>query len=322
MKELLTKGCKSFQFFLMAISIIVTASAAADELQRWDTMVTQYNKSVVDRFHPQFDFDNDGCYPATPFDRYHNLAQNPGLNATGTLGGACSDSNWGDFANTLHRQLCKIQYTSDGQILRCAHFYELYFEKDQAVGFSFLGGHKHDIETVIVWTGQVWKSGQYSEYVTHVSTSAHGNYTTQPYNNTIQQSGHPLVVYHKDGAGTHAFRHANQNDKDHVEFKGNWGQFYAPNIMSYYAAVHWWTGDEWDRYRNNKWYRDTLRGSNFGSASSKIRTENVLISEANKAIPKSDTFWSAISFTIDDAWYTRSQEFAANYPGIYHDINE
>lgn len=176
MKKNLLKGLKPLGGFLLTLGVMLSTNIFADELPRWDTTITQYNKSVVERFHPQFDFDGDGCYAATPFDRDRNLSQNPGLSATGTPGGACSDSNWVQFSNTLHRQLCKIQFTGSGQILRCAHFYELYFEKDQALGFSFLAGHRHDIETVIVWTGQTWDNGHYNEFATHVSTSAHGNY--------------------------------------------------------------------------------------------------------------------------------------------------
>jgi len=291
----------------------------ADELPRWDTAITKYNEKQVRNFHPVFDFDSDGCYPATPFDRNANLRQNPGRNATASLSGNCQYSHWGVYANTIHRQLCKATDEGGNKVERCAHFYELYFEKDQAVGLTFLGGHRHDVETVIVWTGKI--NGQ-GDFISHTSVSAHGKFTTKRLNEILNQSGHPMVVYHKDGAGTHAFRFANAQDKAHVEFLGNWGEFYAPDIISHYSALPSWDNDEWTRYQANRNYRLTLEGSNFGSASFKTRNDGEILNNANSAIPRNDPFWQNFSFSYDDVWATRAQEFQANYPQNYQQIRE
>ena len=220
---------------LASMLMLQAYAVRADELPRWDTAITKYNEKQVRNFHPVFDFDSDGCYPATPFDRNANLRQNPGRNATASLSGNCQYSHWGVYANTIHRQLCKATDEGGNKVERCAHFYELYFEKDQAVGLTFLGGHRHDVETVIVWTGKI--NGQ-GDFISHTSVSAHGKFTTKRLDEILNQGGHPMVVYHKDGAGTHAFRYANAQDKAKVEFLGNWGEFMHPTSSATTAHYH------------------------------------------------------------------------------------
>jgi len=305
---------------LLALALALTHPAAqADELPRWDTAITKYNQKQVLDFHPKFDFDSDGCYPATPFNRNSNLIQNPGLNATGTVWGACRDNGWTVYANTIHRQLCRETVEGSDRIERCAHLYELYFEKDQAIGLSFLGGHRHDVETVIVWTR---KTNDQADVATHVSASAHGTFSTQPIGALQMQGTHPLVIYHKDGAGTHAFRFASAGDKARVEFLGNSGEFYAPDILSHYSAVAQWNGDEWTRYQANRAYRHALEASNFGSASFKTRNDGEIMNQANNAVPRSDASWAGTTFTWDDVWATRTKEFKANYPQTWTQISE
>ncbi|WP_462152170.1 NPP1 family protein [Pseudoalteromonas xiamenensis] len=298
------------------ISMIHSTHSHADELPRLDEAVTWYNQAAVRNFAPVFDFDSDGCYPATPFNKNNNLSQNNGLDAAwSTPWGNCRDAGWEQFANTIHRQICHT--SPNGEQLNCAHFYELYFEKDQAVHWSFLGGHRHDVETVIIWTV---KQGS-KESITHVSTSAHGNYDTRAFASVLQQNGHPMVVYHKDGAGTHAFRFANQQDKDNVEFQGNWGVFYTPQILSHYRAAASYQSTSWDRYWANRHYRDALAQSNFGSASFKTRSDNVLIDQANAAKP-TDEVWQSMQFNTNDVEQTKRAELSANYADIASEINE
>ncbi|RSZ56344.1 hypothetical protein HF313_22515 [Massilia atriviolacea] len=305
---------------VLASCIASTAVAAhADDFPKWNAAITKYNEAQVRNFHPTFDFDSDGCYPATPFHRSENLRQNPGKNATGSVSGACRDADWTVYANTVHRQICKASVEGADSILRCAHFYELYFEKDQAIGLTFLGGHKHDAETVIVWTGKV---NDQPDFISHVSTSAHGKYTTRPFGQLQTHKGHPLVVYHKDGAGTHAFRFANAEDKSRVEFLGNWGEFYAPDIISHYSAVADWNSDETVRYQANRQYRLALEASNFGSATFKTRNDNEIANVANNTVPRSDAFWQNTAFSLDDVWSTRASELKANYPQTYLQIRE
>jgi hypothetical protein len=303
---------------------VFCASAFGDEFPRMDAAISRYNEQQIRNYHPVFDFDFDGCYPATPFNRNDNLSQNPGLDAGGrTIEGQCRDNGWIQFANTIHRQLCNERDEAQGRVRRCAHFYELYFEKDQAVHWSFLGGHRHDVETVIVWTGRIdyWSGGS-SEFASHIAVSAHGRFTTRHLTETIHHLGHAHVVYHKDGASTHAFRFANQSDRARVEFLGNWGEFYAPDIISHYRAYQSWSDDEWDRYWQNSQYRTRLQDSNFGSASFKSRNDGEILWQANNNVPTWDSFWTGFSFTWDDVWFTRDQELQANYPAIRHLLPE
>ncbi|CAI3795394.1 NPP1 family protein [Rheinheimera sp. MM224] len=305
----ITKG------FLVLLTILNLGAVSADEFPTWDTGITAYNEAQVRKYHPTFDFDSDGCYPGTPFHRNESLRQNPGLAATSSYYGGCRDAGWGNISNTIHRQLCQVG--TDGWE-RCAHFYELYFEKDQAVHLTFLGGHRHDVETVIVWTAK----GHGQEFVSHVSTSAHGNFDTRAMNTLQQHNGHPLVVYHKDGVGTHAFRFANATDKANVEFQGNWGEFYAPNIISHYRAVAQWDSNEQTRHDRNTQYRMALEQSNFGSASFKTRNDQLIMDQANANVPRSDALWANTWFNWDDIAATKAKELQANYPGIYQTIKD
>jgi len=314
------KGMRSALLLWVGLS----GNAFGDELPRLDTAISRYNESQIRNYHPVFDFDSDGCYAATPFNRNNNLSQNPGLSATGhTVEGQCRDAGWERFANTIHRQLCNERDEAQGRVRRCAHLYELYFEKDQAIAWSFLGGHRHDVETVIIWTGRIdyWAGGS-SEFASHVATSAHGSFTTRRLADTIHNLGHSYIVYHKDGAGTHAFRFANQGGRDRVEFLGNSGDFYVPDIVSHYSACSSWNGDEWNRYWQNSTYRTRLQDSNFGSASFKTRNDGEILWQANNNVPTSDAFWTGFSFTWDDVWFTRDQELKANYPTIRSQLPE
>lgn len=304
---------KILKYISVVFAVCNISVTSAAEFPTWDTAITVYNESQVRKFHPLFDFDSDGCYPATPFHRYENLRQNPGLGATSSYYGGCRDAGWNNISNTIHRQLCK---TGADAREYCAHFYELYFEKDQATHLTFLGGHRHDVETVIVWT----LKGNNQEFISHVSTSAHGNFGTRAMSDLQQHHGHPLVVYHKDGLGTHAFRFANANDKAKVEFLGNWGEFYAPNIVSHYRALTQWNSNEHTRHQLNTQYRMTLEQSNFGSASFKTRNDSSILDQTNTNIPRTDSRWANILFTWDDIAATKEKELQANYPGIYQEI--
>lgn len=291
--------------------------ALSDELPSLDVSMSRFNQVQIENYYPVFDFDSDGCYPATPFNKNDNLSPNPGLAATGTFWGQCRDGGWWTTANTLHRQLCNQREEARGRVRRCAHFFELYFEKDQAVLGTFLGGHRHDVETVIVWTGRIdYPDGGRTQFASHISVSAHGGYTTKHITETIHNLGHAYIVYHKDGESTHALRFANQGDRDRVEFIGNQGDFFAPNIISYYTAHKFWKDDEWDRYWQNVQYRNRLRDVSFGKASFKSRNDEVVVQEANGNIPHWDSFWSGFSFTSRDVEWTRNEELWSNYPSV------
>jgi hypothetical protein len=61
-------------------------------------------------------------------------------------------------------------------------------------------GHRHDREHVVVWV----ENGT----ARYVSTSAHGRFVVTAAAAVRWDGTHPKVVYHKDGAGSHAFRPA------------------------------------------------------------------------------------------------------------------
>lgn len=101
--------------------------------------------------------------------------------------------------------------------------YEYYFEKDQAALGTYGGGHRHDWENIIVWVQD--------DRVARVAPSCHDGYsgaTTE----FLLEGDAPMVVYHKDGLGTHCFRMANEDDRNSPEnFSGS---FYKSPL------VGWW----------------------------------------------------------------------------------
>ncbi|MGW6513098.1 NPP1 family protein, partial [Streptomyces niveus] len=155
------------------------------------------------------------------------------LNPSGALNGQCRDSWDLDNTNGYSRSKCNNGW--------CAIMYGLYFEKDQAVIGSGLGGHRHDWEHVVVWVQ--------NDQVQYVSTSAHGNFDIQTRDQMRFDGTHAKVVYHKDGIGTHAFRPANGNDEPPENHQGSW-QF--PRLVG------------WNGYPAG--LRDKLSQANFGSA--------------------------------------------------------
>ncbi|KAF4973283.1 hypothetical protein FSARC_358 [Fusarium sarcochroum] len=150
------------------------------------------------KFQPSLDFDGDGCYQTAAIDPDGNL--NPGHDATGTPEGDCRDPPQLDNSNTYSRKRCNNGF--------CAIMYEYYYEKDQGALGSFAGGHRHDWENIVVFAQ--------GDTVVRVAPSCHGKYDNA--NNEFPIDGtSPLLVYHKDGAGTHCFRFANQADQDEPE---------------------------------------------------------------------------------------------------------
>lgn len=101
--------------------------------------------------------------------------------------------------------------------------YEYYFEKDQAVGGSFLGGHKHDWENVVVFAK--------GDTVVRVAPSCHGGYDNAVSDAPLRDATHPMVVYHKDGGATHCFRIASSDDIDNPE--NDSGHFYESPLVGW-----------------------------------------------------------------------------------------
>ncbi|MEV7732155.1 NPP1 family protein [Streptomyces sp. NPDC088921] len=158
------------------------------------------------KYQPYFDYDSDSCFPAAAVDANGNV--NGGLNPSGSLTGKCRSGHLGK-ANTYAQSLCKNGW--------CAYAYTLYFEKDQCdpTGISECG-HRHDWESVVVFQKQGEEKPRY------LAASRHGGYSTHPINEVPMNGNHVEIVYHKDGASTHAFRFAKWGETPVAWGNGGW----------------------------------------------------------------------------------------------------
>ncbi|MEW1871475.1 NPP1 family protein [Streptomyces caelestis] len=182
-------------------------------------------------YQPAYDYDTDGCYPTAAIGPDGSV--NTGLKPTGALNGNCRDASDLENTNGYSRATCNNGW--------CAVVYGLYFEKDQALPGTSLGGHRHDWEHVVVWV--------HDDTVQYVSTSNHGSFTVHARSAVRFEGTHPKVVYHKDGIGTHCFRLAGSGDEPPENHKGSWQ----------YPALVGWNG-----YPAG--LRDKLSSYDFGSA--------------------------------------------------------
>ncbi|OBT51802.1 hypothetical protein VE04_09029 [Pseudogymnoascus sp. 24MN13] len=98
---------------------------------------------IEKKFQPYVDYDGDGCYNTAAIDP--NGKVNHSHDSTGTPGSHCHNPPLLYKSNTYSRRRCNNGY--------CAVMYEYYFEKDQAVSGSFLGGYKDDWENVVFAKG-------------------------------------------------------------------------------------------------------------------------------------------------------------------------
>ncbi|MFD0021359.1 NPP1 family protein [Streptomyces sp. NPDC058382] len=205
--------------------------------------------SLEQTFQPAYDYDGDGCYPTPAIGPDGAIA--PGLNTTGAVNGSCHDSWDLDNTNGYSRSKCNNGW--------CAIIYGLYFEKDQAVAGSGLGGHRHDWEHVVVWV-------QDNE-AKYVSTSAHGGFSVYGRDQIQWDGTHPKAVYHKDGIGTHCFRPATTGDEPAENHYHEW-QF--PDLVG------------WNGYPDG--IRDKLVQADFGSAVFGLKDGN-FAAHLEKAMP-------------------------------------
>ncbi|MFD5680590.1 NPP1 family protein [Streptomyces bacillaris] len=235
--------------------VLGTASAAhADPPQHLPQNAGGYEQS----FSPAYDYDGDGCYATPAIGPDGALA--PGLKTTGAINGSCRDKWDLDNSQTYARSKCNNGW--------CGIVYASYFEKDQAVHGSGLGGHRHDFEHVISWVNQA------SNQVDYVSTTQHRTVKTYPRSQVRFDGSHPKVVYHKDGASTHFFRLANNNDEPPENHYGNWR--YPPIV-------------DWNGFPTTE-LRDRLMNADFGAATIKVtdkddRFRNLLNSSKPAGIP-------------------------------------
>jgi len=189
-------------------------------------------------FSPAYDYDTDGCYAVPAIGPDGTL--NGGLKTTGAVNGSCRDQWDLDNSQTYARSKCNNGW--------CAIVYASYFEKDQAVAGSGLGGHRHDWEHVISWVDQS------SNQVDYVTTTQHSSQVTYARSQVRFDGSHPKVVYHKDGASTHFFRLANSNDEPPENHYHTWR--YPPLV-------------DWNGYPSTS-LRDILMTADFGAATIKI----------------------------------------------------
>jgi hypothetical protein len=218
-----------------ALAVIIPASVAhADPPRNLPQNAGGYEAS----FSPAYDYDGDGCYATPAIGPDGTLA--PGLNTTGAVNGSCRDQSDLDNSQTYARSKCNNGW--------CAVVYASYFEKDQAVAGSGLGGHRHDWEHVISWVNQA------SNQVEYLTTTQHNSQVTYPRSQVRFDGSHPKVVFNKDGASTHFFRLANASDEPPENHYHTWRQ---PPIVD-------WNG--WPSIE----LRDKLMNADFGSATIKI----------------------------------------------------
>jgi hypothetical protein len=190
-------------------------------------------------YQPAYDYDTDGCYPTPAIGPDGTL--NGGLKPSGSLNGQCHDAGDLDNTNGYSREKCNNGW--------CAIMYALYFEKDQAVAGSGIGGHRHDLEHVVVWVQD--------NVPQYVSTSAHGDFNVYGRDRIRWDGTHPKIVYHKDGIRTHCFRPAGTGDEPPENHQHTW-QF--PALVG------------WNGYPPG--VRDKLTQADFGSASFGLKDGN------------------------------------------------
>ncbi|OEV09057.1 hypothetical protein AN218_23735 [Streptomyces nanshensis] len=212
------------------------ASALAEPPQALAENASEQEKT----FEPAYDYDKDGCYATPAIGPDGTLAE--GLDLGGDVNGNCRDESDLDNTNVYSREKCNNGW--------CGIVYASYFEKDQVSAGGGSAGHRHDWEHIVVWV----KDGT-AEYV---ATSAHGGFTVHKPSDLPWDGTHPKVVYHKDGASTHAFRAAKNDggDEPPENHKGTWQR---PAVVG------------WDGYPEG--LRDTLTGADFGDATLGIRDD-------------------------------------------------
>lgn len=237
--------------FVAGAALAVVAVTATPALAAPPAELPGRADAIETTWQPAYDYDTDGCYP-TPAIGPTGIV-NGGLKPSGSLSGDCHDTYDLDNTNGYARHKCNNGW--------CAVAYGLYFEKDQALAGSSIGGHRHDWEHVVVWV----QNG----VARHVATSAHGDFDSAPASSVRWTGNHPKIVYHKDGIGTHAFRLAGSGDEPPENGYRTWQ----------YPSLVGWNGFPSTGIRN------ALSAYNFGSASFGLKDASFvgLITEAMPA---------------------------------------
>ncbi|MEU8242402.1 NPP1 family protein [Actinoplanes missouriensis] len=238
------------------LAVLLLAASATPAFAAPPPNLPQNAGGYEQSFSPAYDYDTDGCYATPAIGPDGTL--NGGLKTTGAVNGSCRDQSDLDNAQTYARSKC-----SNGW---CAIVYASYFEKDQAVAGSGLGGHRHDWEHVISWVNQA------SNQVDFVSTTQHSSQKTYTRSQVRFDGTHPKVVYHKDGASTHFFRLASAGDEPPENHYHTWR--YPPLV-------------DWNGWPSTE-LRTRLMTADFGAATIKIKDgsfESLLTAAKPAAIP-------------------------------------
>ena len=90
----------------------------------------------------------------------------------------------------------------------------------------------------------VWTEGSEAKYV---AASAHGGYNVRAVGDVRMDDTHPKIVYHKDGASTHAMRFATEKDEP---VENDLGQWFRGGLVDYNSFPS--TGVR-DAMMNNDW---------------------------------------------------------------------
>jgi hypothetical protein len=183
------------------LTVGLVGSASAGVLTPLPESATDFQKAV----RPFFDYDSDSCFPAAAIDPWGNL--NGGLDDSGPVTGQCRSGHLGK-ANTYARSKCNNGW--------CGIVYTLYFEKDMSCDNCTATSHRHDWESVVVWVKEGTRQPSY------VSASSHGDFSIHPVNEVPMDGAHVKIVYHKDGALTHAFRFAKWGETAEAWGDGGW----------------------------------------------------------------------------------------------------
>jgi hypothetical protein len=207
------------------------------------------------RWQPSLDFDTDSCYNVPAIDAAGNIAQGLPHSWVG-LSSDCRDLSDLNNNNVYSRQRCNNGW--------CIYIYDYYFEKDVSIPYFFDPGHTHDWEHVAVWVRD--GAAQY------VAASQHGNYEVRPASSVRWDGEHLKMVYHKDGASTHAFRFANADDDRIENHKGVWFRGPLVSYNGFPAGI-----------------RDRLYAHDFGAATIALK-DSTFASNINGARPSGITF--------------------------------
>ncbi|ROT43661.1 NPP1-domain-containing protein [Sodiomyces alkalinus F11] len=167
------------------------------------------------KYQPYLDFDLDSCYNTAAV----NIVGRRNRGATKPSGQISGNCRWRQQllnSNAYARRRC-----NNGV---CAIMYAYYFEKDQRHPITFLHGHNHDWENVVVFI----KKGR----IVRVAPSCGKDYVeAQNFDFYVLNGTHPLVVYHKGFGEAHCMRQARRPDIEQVE--NHFGHWYRSPLVSW-----------------------------------------------------------------------------------------